>query len=44
MTEDAQQIVGVSAVVYDGDGRILLIKTTKAGWELLADGWSRAKT
>ena len=34
MTEDAQQIVGVSAVVYDGDGRILLIKTTKAGWEL----------
>ena len=34
MTEDAQQIVGVSVVVYDGDGRILLIKTTKAGWEL----------
>ena len=29
-----QDIVGVSAVVRDGDNRILLIKTAKAGWEL----------
>jgi 8-oxo-dGTP diphosphatase len=34
MTEDARQIIGVAAVVRDGDGRILLIKTAKAGWEL----------
>ena len=29
-----QQIVGVASVARDGDGRILLIKTAKAGWEL----------
>jgi ADP-ribose pyrophosphatase YjhB (NUDIX family)/quercetin dioxygenase-like cupin family protein len=29
-----QDIVGVSSVVRDGDGRILLIKTANAGWEL----------
>jgi ADP-ribose pyrophosphatase YjhB (NUDIX family) len=29
-----QHVVGVSAVVHDPDGRILLIKTAKAGWEL----------
>lgn len=34
MTEDAWQIIGVAAVVHDGDGRILLIRTAKAGWEL----------
>ena len=28
------QIVGVAAVVCDSEGRILLIKTAKAGWEL----------
>ncbi len=31
---NGQDIVGVSSVVRDGDGRILLIKTAKAGWEL----------
>lgn len=34
MTENARQKIGVAAVVRDGDGRILLIKTAKAGWEL----------
>ena len=34
MAKDRQDIVGVSAVVRDGAGRILLIKTAKAGWEL----------
>jgi ADP-ribose pyrophosphatase YjhB (NUDIX family) len=34
MSEDARQVVGVSGVVSDGGGRILLIKTEKAGWEL----------
>ena len=34
MAEDAQQIVGVSGVVSDGNGRVLLIRTAKAGWEL----------
>jgi ADP-ribose pyrophosphatase YjhB (NUDIX family) len=34
MAEDRQDIVGVSSVVRDGVGRILLIKTAKAGWEL----------
>ena len=34
MTEEAQKIVGVASVVSDGDGRLLLIKTAKAGWEL----------
>jgi 8-oxo-dGTP pyrophosphatase MutT (NUDIX family) len=34
MAKDSQDIIGVSAVVRDGSGRILLIKTAKAGWEL----------
>ena len=34
MAKDRQDIVGVSAIVRDGAGRILLIKTAKAGWEL----------
>lgn len=34
MAEDARQIIGVASVVRDGEGRILLIKTAKAGWEL----------
>jgi len=34
MAKDRQDIVGVSAVVRDGAGRILLIKTAKGGWEL----------
>jgi ADP-ribose pyrophosphatase YjhB (NUDIX family) len=34
MSEDARQVVGVAGVVFDGEGRILLIKTEKAGWEL----------
>ena len=34
MTRDAQQIIGVAAVVLDANERILLIKTAKAGWEL----------
>jgi ADP-ribose pyrophosphatase YjhB (NUDIX family) len=34
MATDARQIIGVSAVVRAADGRILLIKTAKAGWEL----------
>jgi 8-oxo-dGTP pyrophosphatase MutT (NUDIX family) len=34
MSEDARHVLGVSGVVSDGDGRILLIKTEKAGWEL----------
>ena len=34
MAEEEQQIIGVASVVCDGDGRILLIKTAKAGWEL----------
>ncbi len=34
MTEDTRQIIGVASVVRDGEGRILLIKTEKAGWEL----------
>ena len=34
MAKDRQDIVGVSAVVRDETGRILLIKTAKAGWEL----------
>jgi 8-oxo-dGTP diphosphatase len=34
MAEDGQDIVGVSSVVRDGAGRILLIKTAEAGWEL----------
>jgi 8-oxo-dGTP diphosphatase len=29
-----QEIIGVSSVVRDATGRILLIKTAKAGWEL----------
>jgi 8-oxo-dGTP diphosphatase len=32
--DNAQDIVGVSAVVRDAGGRILLIKTATAGWEL----------
>jgi ADP-ribose pyrophosphatase YjhB (NUDIX family) len=35
MAKDRQDIGGVSAVVRAGAGRILLIKTAKAGWELL---------
>lgn len=31
---NGQDIVGVSSVVRDGDGRILLIKTAQVGWEL----------
>lgn len=31
---DGQDILGVSSVVRDGEGRILLIKTATAGWEL----------
>jgi len=31
---DRLDIVGVSSVVLDGAGRILLIKTAKDGWEL----------
>jgi 8-oxo-dGTP pyrophosphatase MutT (NUDIX family) len=34
MAKDRQDSVGVSSVVRDGAGRILLIKTAKAGWEL----------
>ena len=34
MAKDRQDIIGVSSVVHDGAGRILLIKTAKAGWEL----------
>jgi ADP-ribose pyrophosphatase YjhB (NUDIX family) len=34
MSERAWQVVGVSGVVSDGGGRILLIKPAKAGWEL----------
>jgi 8-oxo-dGTP diphosphatase len=34
MTKDARQVIGVAAVVLDGNERILLIKTAKAGWEL----------
>ena len=34
MAQDRQAIVGVSSVVRDGAGRILLIKTAQAGWEL----------
>src|SRR5215510_6151701 len=34
MAKDRQDIVGVSAVVRDGAGCILLVKTAKAGWEL----------
>jgi ADP-ribose pyrophosphatase YjhB (NUDIX family) len=34
MPEDGRHIVGVSGVVCDGEGRILLIRTEKAGWEL----------
>jgi 8-oxo-dGTP diphosphatase len=34
MAKDRQDIVGVSSVVRDGAGRILLIKTAEAGWEL----------
>ena len=34
MSDDAQQIIGVASVVRDSDGRILLIQTAKAGWEL----------
>jgi ADP-ribose pyrophosphatase YjhB (NUDIX family) len=34
MAIDRQDIIGVSAVVHDGAGRILLIKTAQAGWEL----------
>jgi ADP-ribose pyrophosphatase YjhB (NUDIX family) len=34
MAKDRQDIIGVSAVVRDGAGRILLIKTAKTGWEL----------
>ena len=34
MAKDRQDIIGVSAVVRDGAGRILLIKTAQAGWEL----------
>jgi len=34
MAKDRQDIVGVSSVVRDGIGHILLIKTAKAGWEL----------
>jgi 8-oxo-dGTP diphosphatase len=34
MSEDARHIVGVSGVVSDEEGRLLLIKTAQAGWEL----------
>jgi ADP-ribose pyrophosphatase YjhB (NUDIX family) len=34
MYEGALQVVGVSGVVSDGDGCILLVRTEKAGWEL----------
>jgi len=34
MAKDRQDIVGVSSVMRDGIGRIFLIKTAKAGWEL----------
>ena len=34
MTEDARQIVGVSGVVFNAEGHILLIRTAQAGWEL----------
>ncbi len=34
MVENVQQFIGVAAVTRDGDGRILLIKTAQAGWEL----------
>src|SRR5262249_48341999 len=34
MAKDSQDIVGVSSVVRDGAGRMLRVKTAKAGWEL----------
>ena len=34
MAKDDQDIVGVSSVVLDEAGRVLLIKTATAGWEL----------
>jgi 8-oxo-dGTP pyrophosphatase MutT (NUDIX family) len=34
MARDRQDIIGVSAVVRDAAGRILLIKTARTGWEL----------
>lgn len=34
MTNSASQIIGVASVAFDGNGRILLIRTAKAGWEL----------
>src|SRR5262249_36395101 len=38
MSGDARQVVGVSGVVSDGEGRILLIKAEEAGWELAGGG------
>ena len=35
MAQDSSDFVGVSAVVRDDDGRVLLIKTARDGWELL---------
>ncbi len=34
MSDDARQVVGVSGVVFNAEGHILLIRTAKAGWEL----------
>lgn len=34
MNEDARQTVGVAGVVRAADGRVLLIRTESAGWEL----------
>ena len=34
MGEDAQNIVGVASVAFNRDGRVLLIRTATAGWEL----------
>jgi ADP-ribose pyrophosphatase YjhB (NUDIX family) len=34
MSDDARQVLGVSGVVCDRDGHILLIRTEKVGWEL----------
>jgi 8-oxo-dGTP diphosphatase len=34
MSDNIRHVIGVASVVRDRDGRILLIKTEKAGWEL----------
>jgi ADP-ribose pyrophosphatase YjhB (NUDIX family) len=34
MTAEAGRIVGVAGVIRDGEGRILLIRTERVGWEM----------